>query len=75
MILDDTPIQQKTVKDGEFSLWCRKGKAFVKVYLPCIVRNLKKDKRNVDVAPPEKCMRTPMINTVCYVGLVTYVSC
>ena len=35
-------------------MWCRKGKAFVKVNFHCIVRNLKKDKRNIDVAPPGK---------------------
>ena len=33
-------------------LWCRKGKYFVNVNLHCIVHNLKKDKRNVDFAPP-----------------------
>jgi len=43
---------------GEVSLWCRKGrkrrKRFVKVHFHCIIRNLKKDKRNIDVAHPRK---------------------
>jgi len=40
--------EQSACFHGEFSLWCRKSKAFVKVHLHCI------DKRNVDVAPPGK---------------------
>jgi len=36
-------------------------KRFVKVHLHCIDGNLKKDKRNVDVAPLEKFLRTPLI--------------
>ena len=40
---------------GEFSFWCRKGrKRFAKANLHCIVRNQKKDKRNVEVASPWK---------------------
>ena len=35
-------------------------KPFVKVHLHCIVRNLKNDKRNVNVAHLEKFLRTPM---------------
>jgi len=37
-----------------------KVKRFVKVHLRCVFRNLKKDKRNADVAPLEKFLRTPM---------------
>jgi len=33
----------------------------VKVHLHYIFRNLKKDKQNVDVAPLEKFLRTPMM--------------
>jgi len=47
------------------TLWCRKGrKHFVKVHLRCIIRNLKKGKWSVNVAPPlEKFLRTPMVVT------------
>jgi len=36
------------------SLLCglEREKRFVKVHLHCVFRNLKKDKRNVDVSPP-----------------------
>jgi len=39
---------------GNFLCGLVRVKRFVKVYLHCIFRNLKKDKRNVDVAPPGK---------------------
>jgi len=39
---------------GNFVNGVESVKRFVKVHLHCIVRNLKKDKRNVDVAPPRK---------------------
>ena len=41
-------------KMGNFLCGVVRVKRFVKVHLHCIVRNLKKDKRNVDVAPPGK---------------------
>jgi len=37
---------------GNFVCGVENVRGFVKVHLRCIVRNLKKDKRNVDVAPP-----------------------
>ena len=37
---------------GNFLCGGETGKRFVKIHLCCIVRNLKNDKRNVDVAPP-----------------------
>jgi len=39
---------------GNFLCGVERVKRFVKVHLCCIVRNLKIDKRNVDVAPPGK---------------------
>jgi len=39
------------------------AKRFVKVHLHYIVRNLKKDKRNVVVGPLKKFLRTPMIRS------------
>jgi len=47
---------------GNFLCGAKRVKRFVKVHLHSIVRNLKKDKRNIDVAPPlEKFLRTPMV--------------
>jgi len=37
---------------GNFLCGVERVKRFVEVHLHCIVRNLKKDKRNVDVASP-----------------------
>jgi len=39
---------------GNFLYGVERIKRFMKVHLHCIVRNLKKDQRNVDVAPPWK---------------------
>jgi len=39
---------------GNFLCGAERVKRFVKVHLHCIIRNLKKDKRNVDVARPWK---------------------
>ena len=39
---------------GNYLCGVERSKRFVKVHLHCIVRNLKKDKRNVDVALPWK---------------------
>ena len=39
---------------GNFLCCVERVRRFVKVHLHCIVRNLKEDKRNVDVAPPGK---------------------
>jgi len=45
---------------GNFLCSVERVKRLVKVHLCCIVRNLKKDKRNVAVALLEKFLRTPM---------------
>jgi len=46
---------------GNFLCGLETVKLFVKVHLHYIFRNLKKDKQNVDVAPLEKFLRTPMM--------------
>jgi len=49
---------------GNFLCGVEKIMRFVKVQLHCIVRNLKKNKRNVDFAGPlEKFLRTPIIGS------------
>jgi len=59
----DTVSKMRTERVFSWGIFfvCKKGKRFVKVHLCCIVRNLKKDKRNVDVVPLEKFLWTPMI--------------
>jgi len=44
-----------------WEIFCRLEKVnrFVKFHLHCIVRNLNKDKRNIDLAPTDKILRTP----------------
>jgi len=48
---------------GNFPCGVERVKRFVKVHLHCIVRNLKKDRRNVDVAPPGKISADAHVST------------
>jgi len=54
-------------QNGAFSLWC-KGKplSYVKVYLHCIVSNLKNTRKMSAFPPLEKFRWTPIISTVVY---------
>ena len=54
MILDDTPIQKSCRRMGNFLCGVERVKRCLKVHLHCIFSNLKKDNRNIDVAPPWK---------------------
>jgi len=44
-------------------LWCRNGKAFCEGPFTLHRQQLENYMQNVDVAPLEKCLRTPMIST------------
>jgi len=48
---------------GKFFCGVERVRRLVKVHLHCIVRNLKKDKRNVDGGTLENFLRTPMLTT------------
>ena len=48
---------------GTFSLWCRKGKAFCERALALYGQQHGKDKQNIEFAPLEKFLRTPVLLT------------
>jgi len=50
---------------GKFLCGLDRVKRFVKVDLHCIFRNLKNDKRNVDVDPLEKFLQMPIALRFC----------
>jgi len=53
MILDDTPIQQKLKRMGNFLCGVERVKRFVKVHFTLNRLQPVKDKRNFDAAPLE----------------------